>query len=253
MQPPFSFPEVIYQELLLNDRSIFSDIGADIEDALTRDQVAGLRISDVGNCALQEWAKCHDELTLPRDPQTQWSRLMAGSMFGALLGRVFKAAMDRRAVPCELETEVAIDGIPGHIDVTLPTYRHVYELKSNYNLAAKGPSPSHWLQAGMYIDALNQHVLSGEGYTASVVMIQPTLAGTRPRLYEYPCEDVAEIIEQARRESFRLRRAGGAIVPPEPDVSPEEASWRCASCQYGRCGQNKNPLKGKVFLEPVSA
>jgi hypothetical protein len=247
MQPPFLFPEVVHQELIRNDRAIFSGIGADIEDALTRDQVAGLRISDVGNCALQQWAKCHDEFTLPRDPQTQWSRLMAGSMFGALLGRVFKAAMDRQGVQCDLETEVAIDGIPGHIDVTLPEYKHVYELKSNYNLAAKSPSFSHWLQAGMYIDALD-----GD-YTASVVMIQPTLAGTRPRLYEYPCEDVAQIIEQARRESFRLRRASGAIVPPEPDVSPEEASWRCASCQYGRCGQNKNPLKGKVFLEPVSA
>ena len=246
MQPPFDFPDIIDEELLRNDRSIFADIGADIEDALTRDQVAGLRISDVGNCALQQWAKCHNEFTMPRDPTTQWSRLMAGSLFGALLGRIFKAAMDRREVDCLLEREVAIDGIPGHIDVTLPEYKHVYELKSNYNLGPKKPSFSHWLQAGMYIDALD-----GD-YTASVVLIQPTIAGTRPRLYEYPCEDIAEIIEQSRRESLRLRRASGAIVPPEPDVSKDEA-WRCASCQYGRCGQNKNPLKGKVFLEPVAA
>lgn len=241
MQPPFLFNDIIHEELLQNDRSIFASIGADIEDSLTRDQEPGLRISDVGSCSLALWAKVRGELTMPRDPQATWSRLMAGSMFGALLGRIFKAAMDRRRVECELEILVTIDEIPGHVDIVLPVYQHIYELKSTYFTKSTGPSSFHWLQAGMYCDAL------GGDYTASIIMIQPTLTGARPRLIEYPAENMEQVIEDARRESFRLRRAAGAIVPPEADVLPEEKSWRCKTCQYGRCSENQNPLKGYAF------
>jgi hypothetical protein len=239
MKPPFDFAKVVEEELLRGDASIFSEIGSDIEEALTKDQHPGLRISDVGGCSLAIWAKCHGELTLPKSPQDQWSRLMAGTLFGALIARVFLAAMERRAVECELEVRVELDEIPGHLDIVLPTYQHIYEIKSNYNLARKPPSLSNWLQAAMYVEAYC------DDYTTSIIMLQPAIPGAQPRLIEYDPDDMDWLRSEAKQESFRLRRAAGAITPPEPDVLPEE-KWRCNSCQMGSCAKNRNPMRGLV-------
>jgi CRISPR/Cas system-associated exonuclease Cas4 (RecB family) len=240
MKPPFDFAEVVLEEIARGERDYFSLIGEDIAEALSRDQDPGLRISDVASCSLALWGKVNGELTIPEDPQTMWSRLQLGTIVGAVIARYFKAAMDRRGVRCVLEGVVEYKGMSGHLDIALPEYRHLYELKSNYNVSKKEAADYHVLQAGMYANALEELGKDGE-WSASIVMIQPAITGDRPRMIEYPVDDF-DFHENASREADRLVRAAKSSGPPPPDV-PKDQAWRCKTCRYARCSLNKNPRK----------
>ena len=165
-----------------------------------------------------------------------WSRLQLGSIVGAVIGRYFKAGMDKRGIACELEHNLEYMGMPGHPDIILPTYHHVYELKSNYGIKVEPPKQSHIHQVGMYGNALGAE--DGHEWTASVVMIQPSLQGSKPRIKEYSIEDF-DFASNAVREAERLIRAARASGPPMADVDPK--SWQCGFCRFAGCARNKNP------------
>lgn len=231
MIPPFSFAEIVLEERERSDPETMALAADDIKDALTREQSQGLRISDAGSCSLALWAKVNGELTIARDPMTSLSRLDAGSIFGAYLGRLYKAGCARRGVLVLLEEEVECDGIPGHIDIRLPEYKHIYDVKSNYDNKKYDRKQGHAQQIGMYADSYD------DDYTASIALFRLATPTRAFRLTEYEI-DQENLIADAKAESFRLRRAAGAVIPPEPDIA---SAWVCkSSCQYGSCSRNTN-------------
>lgn len=242
MIPLIDFAEVTLDEIKRSNHDIFKDIGLDIAEALSRDQFPGLRISDVGTCSLSLWAKVNKLLQIAEDPQNMWSRLQMGTIVGAVIGRYFKAAMDRNGIECVLERAVTFKGMPGHIDIVLPTYRHLYELKSNYGIKYTEPKASHVKQAGMY--ALACEAEDGHEYTASVVMLQVSLQGKTPRIKEHHIDDF-DFAQNAIDEAERLVRAAHSTSQPMADVNPKDKSesWQCSFCRFAGCARNVNPLR----------
>jgi len=210
----------------------------------------GVRISDAGKCALELWAELHGKNDIPEDPDLQISRFDIGTLYGLWLACLTKAVIEAEHPDwdCDLEPEVALDGVQGHIDVLVRlrsnlTPLWVIEFKSTYwGNALEAPHERAFyqvLQAASYAEAKRAPVFS-------IVTIGPAVHGkydkqvkkwVTPSKMRQDDYQTSEYAHHAKTEIKRLKTALAA-TPAEADA---EEDWRCKSCRYSGCNYNKNP------------
>jgi hypothetical protein len=204
-----------------------------------------VRLSDVGSCRLELWAKMHDACELKDDPiDSILTRMDQGTLYGAWVGALIAAAAKHDGWSAALEQIVDFENCPGHLDVLLrtETTRHVVELKShNDDGAVKDP----WATKRANVLQLIAYGAATGSPTGTVLYIGPNAPKGR-RLQQFHF-DIAPFVGIARDEYARLK-AAEADAPPVAD--PQER-WQCATCRYTTCPKNKN--KAATSLEALLA
>jgi hypothetical protein len=234
-------------ELLERAQAYHAEIASGVLSRNHDREPGKLRISDAGACSRELWAKMNGKLDLPEDPKSLL-RMHNGSLMGAWMACVLKAGLeeDRPDLQIIAESEVAHDGIPGHVDVTV--YRRPAKfLPAEATVEMKWSAwtgdwrsdckPSHRIQSGKYAlaEAAPQHFVVNY-YAASPATIYVKDEGARipgNYLVVHPFETDETAFDVAK-EYDRLSAALN-VEMPEPD--PPEA-YLCRSCRFSKCEKN---------------
>jgi hypothetical protein len=196
----------------------------------------GLRISDSGNCVRQVYGKLNGN---PEafDSHVQLFNLDEGTLTGCWWACLLAASLEADGYVVELEPEVTLDGIPGHIDLyyTWPSYLQdvtgkaffedtgVVEFKKTGSWTA---SPQRWhvLQLGSYLAA--KGVEDG-----AIVSIAPAAKVNQIAVTWYKLSDLQFDV------AVEWERLSAALGPVEPTEDAVEA-FRCKGCPVVRCQRN---------------
>ena len=212
----------------------------------------GIRISDSGRCILELWSELHGKLDIEEDPDLQLTRFDIGTLYGARIACLTAAAIEA-AHPdwdCVLEADVAVDGVPGHIDILVRmrdldlTPLLVIEIKSTY---WSGALDDPYIRAPYQVHQAVSYAEGKKAPWAVILTVGPAVHGSyskalkafvKPPKMRQDNYETHVHAPAAHREIARLK----AALSPHPPEADAKEKWRCDSCRFSACERNKNPL-----------